>query len=254
MKQLMYLLLFSLILASCKTSQKATSTRADVMKADYVLEQYANTNELAFKSIHINGVTNYGIVNVGLDFRILKDQIILISARIPIGGLVFKLYATPEEIQFYNKMEKEYFVGNYELISNFLGMEMNFQKLQNLLLGKTIEGITAQNTKFSINEYSYQFYSKSEGIITNYFISPKSYNLNKQTFEDPKRGFFASVEYNDYNLYSTNSLPKSLIIHTKESENENTIEINYKSITIDNPNLNFPFEIPNGYQPISIKF
>lgn len=254
MKKFIYLFVASLVLTSCKTSKKATTAVTSTLSAEQVIDKYELNNNLNFKNIHINANTSYGILSIGLDIRILKDKIILINARIPIGGVIFKLYATPDEIQFYNKMEQEYFVGDYQLISNFLGMEMDFKKLQNLLLGRTLTPLNLKNSKFGINNHSYQFYNKSGNIITNYFLIPESYTLEKQTFENVSEEIAASISYKNYNLFSENLLPKTLVIYSKQVHQENTIEVNYKTITLDNPNLNFPFEIPNGYQPMSIKF
>ncbi len=73
-----------------------------------------------------------------------KDKVIWLSATLGLARLMI----TPEKVQFYNKIDNEFFDGDYKLLSDFVGVELDFYKVQNILLGQTI---------FPLDDKSYNF-------------------------------------------------------------------------------------------------
>ena len=61
--------------------------------------------------------------------RIEKDKVIWMSA--PLG--IARVMITPERVSFYDKLNNHYFDGDFSLLSDFLGTELDFEKVQNLL-------------------------------------------------------------------------------------------------------------------------
>ena len=61
------------------------------------------------------------------------------------GFPIAKALITPTEIKFYEKISKTYFVGNYELISNWLGTSFDFDMIQNLFFGEALIDLTDEN-------------------------------------------------------------------------------------------------------------
>ena len=49
-----------------------------------------------------------------------------------------RLKITPEKVQMYNKIDRTYFDGDFNLIEDFLGVELSFTHIENLLFGHTI--------------------------------------------------------------------------------------------------------------------
>ena len=49
---------------------------------------------------------------------------------------IAKLMITPEEISFYEKFQKNYFQGNFDLINKPLNTSFNYSDIENILLGK----------------------------------------------------------------------------------------------------------------------
>ena len=67
-------------------------------------------------------------------FRVKKDEILWISATFS----VIRAKVTPHKVSFYNKLDNTYFEGDYKYLSDLLGTELDFQKVQNLLIGETL--------------------------------------------------------------------------------------------------------------------
>jgi len=134
MKKILVLIISSFIfLSSCKSKKNANNTKATKMLVKEVVKNYEN-NKFHKKTVSASikakyrGKENLPSVNVSL--RIQKDKIIWmsISKFISIG----KLKITPKRVQFYNKLTKEYFDGDFKLLSNFLGTEVSFEQVQNI--------------------------------------------------------------------------------------------------------------------------
>jgi hypothetical protein len=66
-----------------------------------------------------------------INFRMEKDKQILLMST-PIS--VVKALITPDKVRFYNKLDNTYFDGDYKYLSDLLGIDLDFQKVQNLLL------------------------------------------------------------------------------------------------------------------------
>ena len=64
-----------------------------------------------------------------VSFRMEKDKTIWMSKL----GFI-KAMITPDRVSFYNKLDNTYFDGDYALISDILGTDLDFNKVQNLIL------------------------------------------------------------------------------------------------------------------------
>ena len=112
---------------------------------------------------HISGATNFRTLNgrLGIDYsdgensqsvtvnlRMKRNEVIWLSA--PLG--VIKVYITPTRVSFYNKLQNEYFDGDFSYVSHLLGSDIDFEKLQNLLLGQAVIDLRDQKYELGHNE------------------------------------------------------------------------------------------------------
>ena len=49
---------------------------------------------------------------------------------------------TPSKVSYYEKINNTYFEGDFSMLSNWLGTDLNLNKVQNLFLGKAIDNLT----------------------------------------------------------------------------------------------------------------
>lgn len=70
-----------------------------------------------------------------VNMRMEKDRNILLMST-PIS--VVKALITPDKVSFYNKLDGTYFEGNFKYLSDLLGTELDFEKVQNLLIGEAL--------------------------------------------------------------------------------------------------------------------
>ncbi len=252
LKKYIPLFAFFLILTSCKTKQSIVSLEEmSSTSLKEITKQYNATSKLDFNTLHIKGNTSYSLFNITLDIRIKKDEIILVSCRAPFVGTVIKAYITPEYVSYYNKLESEYFEGNYEMLSEFLGTELDFQKVQNLLLGRTIDGLDKDKLVHTIENNLYKLSSNQKRLSKAYYFEPLNFNLVKQYVEQKYEDRSAFVEYSNYQTSNNTKLPYVIFISSLNGKDKNEFKVEYKTIDFDT-DITFPYEIPPDYKQIKI--
>lgn len=238
-----------LIITSCKTKQSVLEADTSV-SAKEIIENYNNQNKLDFQVLHIKGSTSYSLFNVNLDIRIKKDEIILVSGRV-LGTTIVKAKITPDYVSYYNKWESEYFEGNYEFLSDFLGTELDFQKVQNLLLGRTLDNLSREKFIFEIENNLYKLSSSRKDLNKAYYFEPNNFRLVRQFVEQKHENRSAFVEYSNYKTQNNNVLPFAVFISSLNKKDKNEFKVEYKSMEF-NTEISFPYEIPSGYRAVEI--
>ncbi len=251
-KKYIPILAFFLILASCKTKQSTVSLEEmSSTSLKEITRAYNKTSNLDFKTLHIKGSTSYSFFNITLDIRIKKDEIILVSCRAPIVGTAIKAYITPDYVSYYNKLENEYFEGDYEVLSEFLGTELDFQKVQNLLLGRTLDGLDQDKFVHTVENNLYKLSTNQKNLTKAYYFEPIDFNLVKQFVEQKYEDRSAFVEYSSYKTSNNTKLPYTIFISSLNGKDKNEFKVDYKSIDFDTE-ITFPYEIPTGFKQIRI--
>jgi hypothetical protein len=167
---------------------------------------------------------------------------------------VARAMITPEKVQYYNKWENEYFDGDYSLLSDLLGIELDFNKVQNLLLGETLFNMTNDTYSASNNEVSYVLQPENQKPIYEifYLFNPGHFKLNSQQLSQSKEKRFLQVDYKAYQMVNKEIVPEVINIVAVEDNSEVKIDLEYKSVSL-NEDIRFPFEIPSGYKEIRLK-
>ena len=130
--------LIFLSVVSCKSTKELSDTGSmkSLPARTIITNHYDQQIEFTTLSgkVKIDYTEGSSTQSVGVSLRMKKDQAIWVSA--PLG--VIKAYITPDRVSFYNKLQNEYFDGDFTYFSDLLGIEIDFYKIQNLLLGQAI--------------------------------------------------------------------------------------------------------------------
>jgi hypothetical protein len=176
-----------------------------------------------------------------------KDKAIWLSA--PLG--VVKAMITPDRVTFYNKLENSYFDGSFEYLSRLLGTELDYKKVQNLLLGEALFDLRDDRYEVSVNTSSYELKPEKsiELFKTLFMIYPGSYKLASQQISQPLQKRLLEIRYKDYQEKNNKIVPNSVGILAIDNNQRNVIDIEYRNIEF-NTKVSFPYKIPNGYEKI----
>ena len=185
-----------------------------------------------------------------VSLRIEKDKAIWISA--PMG--VVKAFITPSRVTFYNKLDNEYFDGDFSYFSKFLGTELNFAQIQNVLLGQAIFNL--KDEKYSANFDGHNYVLKPIQPMalfkTMFQIDPKNYMVASQVLSQPMKKRVLDIEYKEYQSVSHWILPDKIEITALDGDSKNTINLEYRGMQYNRP-LTFPYSIPKGFKEIVLK-
>jgi hypothetical protein len=239
---------------SCKSARVVSGGTIDeklsartIIRNHYRNQPDFNTLSGRMKIDYTDGESAHSF-NVSL--RMEKDKAIWISA--PLG--VVKAFITPSRVTFYNKMQNEYFDGDFTYLSRFLGTDLDFEKVQNLLLGQALFDLRDGRYNMAINESTYELKPREEQTLFKilYRLEPGNFKIATEQLTQPLQKRLLEIRYKNYQQEGGQIIPNEIGIIAIETNKRNVIELAYRNIEINRP-LNFPYEIPKGYDEILLK-
>ena len=254
-----YGLLFVLVaLVSCKSKFVAVQDSAkikDPLKSSVIEKLYQNKTD--FATLYIKSSVNYTddkqSQNVTAEIRIKKNEQILVSVRF-LGITMAKALITPEGVRYYEKIKGTYFEGDFKGLSQWLGTDLDFFKIQNLLIGQPIDDLTKGKYK-EILELNQNY--KLEDLTNadtqkNFFVETQTFRLQKQEITQANQGRSIQVMYENYEQHDLVTVPSRIQIVALQPKGKTEIKLNYNTITV-NEALTFPYSVPEGYKRILIQ-
>jgi hypothetical protein len=248
--------LILILFASCKSKALLVegSSASNSIAAQKIIENHYN-NKTDFSTLYIKAGAKYQddkqSQNVQADIRIKKDEKILVSIKV-LGFTMAKALITPTSVQYYEKIGNKYFEGDYAGLSKWLGTDLDFQKVQNMLMGKAMDDLHKGNYAVSIMEKLYKLQSNVDGSADkSFYFESDNFLIKRQEINQQAFDRMLQVSYPDYKKYDEMILPLSLAINARQKESKTNIEIEYKNITF-NEELSFPYNVPEGYERIYI--
>ena len=256
-KNLKIILSVSLVLLaiSCKSTKSVIGSgeASDKLTAKQVIKQHQR-NDADFKTMNarvaIDLIQDEKEQGHTFNLRMEKDKVIWLSASFGMARMMI----TPEKVRFYNKLDNEYFDGDYKLLSDVVGVDLDFLKVQNILLGQAIYNLKDESYQFSVNGNSYALSPKDQNALMDlfYLINPTHFKMDSLQMYQPLEKRMLQVDYSSYQEVNKRILPKHIRIIAVEDADEVIITMEFKSVSL-NDEVRFPFNIPSGYKEIVIK-
>ena len=186
-----------------------------------------------------------------VSLRMEKDQKIWIKASI-LGITLAKIYITPESVSYYESITNTYFDGDFSLLSNWLGTDINFEKAQGILLGQSIFELDAKYISNVVdNKYRLQPKMQLHDFIHSLLVHPDNFKIASESLSKPTDNRMFTINYENYQRIEGSYYPSAFKIIATQKEKIIKIVVNYKKIDY-NVSIRFPFNIPNGYEEIQI--
>jgi hypothetical protein len=249
----MVLMMFMVL--GCKSSKQIASSGElnSKLTAKQLIKEH-NKKEPKFKTLQARVKVDYlqgdKSQSHTINLRMEKDKTIWLSATL---GIV-RAKITPTKVSFYNKLDNTYFDGDFSLISDLLGTKLDFEKVQNILLGNAIYNLKDDSYNIDIHEGSYVLSPKSQNQLFEifYLLNPTHFKMDSQQLAQPLEQRMLEIDYKDYQEVDKQIVPQNVKVIALERDFETIITMEFKSVSL-NSSLNFPFRIPNGFQEIVIK-
>lgn len=256
MKFIKYFLTLTIVFASCKTTKNMIDANAIAkeLSAKKVAKKHVAANfdkksvETKMKVNFNNGKTKQSI---SVNMRIIKDEVIWLKGTKFIS--VFKAKITPTKVSYYSPLGKNYFEGDFSMIKKLLGVEINFEQLQNLFLGQALQNVKEEKQEVVILDNSYVLSPEKQANLFDIFftVNPSHFKLDKQSIVNSLKDMRLDVLYPSYNLIDDVVFPSEINIKAKQASKFTNIDFTMKSVVF-NTDLDVSFKIPNGYKPVKL--
>ena len=253
-KGIFFIVILTLI-TSCK-SAKITDSNITNLSAKKIIKKHYKVG-FDKESIKANLLIKYkgkaNLPKLKASLRMVKDSVIWLSFS-KIGFPIAKIMITPERVLFYEKISKTYFDGNFELISESLGADFDFQKIQNLFIGEALMNLKSEKYLVEVQHNLYALKPKisNELFDTSFWINPYNFKLIKEEIQNPNKDQRLTIKYDVFTEVNESLFPTGFEINAVDKKRKTFIDVKYKNVIFDTT-MRFPFKIPNSYKKIELK-
>ena len=140
------------------------------------------------------------------------------------------------------------------MLSDFVGVDLDYMKVQNILLGQAIYSLKDNPYNVSVSGNSYALNPKDQNALLElfYLINPSHFKMDSLQMYQQLEKRMLQVDYASYQEVNKQVLPQNIRIVATEDSDEVAITMEFKSVSL-NEEVRFPFNIPSGYKEIVIK-
>ena len=256
-----------LLLPSCKSTRPMIKAPLKEEGPDYLYSRLKD-NELQFEWLSLKFDASYTEKRKTTDFkgqiRIRKDSMIWITVTPALGIEMLRMVITTDSVKYVDRLGKNYFAGDYKLVSDFLKIHVDFDILQSIILGNDFQFYETNNFRASIDNFDYKLSTTGRRkirkeaedassdpvvLLQDIWLDPDSYKIKridlKEYMKDNRK---LEAYYGDFTAL-TNEMYPSTINFNIITDNILKIKISYNKVTINEP-MTFPFSIPENYERI----
>ena len=261
------ILFLGLILVSCETSRTIIKEPLKEYGAEYLFEKLKE-NELKFDwfsaKFSLDLVMDKKKTSFTGQIRMRKDSVIWVSLSPALGIEMARMIITTDSIKFINRLNKTFFVGDYQIVNKFLKSNVDYDVIQAILLGNDLTFY--ENRKFRATYDSKEYHlvtanrrklkkhlkTKEDAeriFIQNIFLDPETFKITAMKIKEIKKeNKKLEAGYSDFDLIDNQLFPRR-ISYAISAETPVKIDLSYSKIGLNNV-LSFPFKISSKYSRI----
>lgn len=248
-----YIFLLAVLFTGCRTA-KVTNTQgvADTsLRGKEILEKHQETFP-AFETLAGTLTVTYSKAGkigqaIPLSFRMKKGETIWLSA--PLG--MAKALITKDKVQFYNKLDNTYFEGDYTISEKYLEVHLGFEALENLLLGQLL--FRDRHTTLAPEGERYKGTLKKDALDLSFFLNTAfrmdSLLIVQEEKTQQERSLSAAYTYQ---TVEGQLFPLSLLLQGSQGGEQVQLSLQFSALQ-RNVAVRFPYSVPSGYQPLTLR-
>lgn len=249
-------------LAGCKSKQAIPEGAPVPIREKELLAKVAKANG-NYENLRVRATGNLNAdgqsQNFRLELRLLKDSLIWVELADPVLGLkLARGLVTADSLFFINRIDREYFKGDLSALQEKFGIDYGFQELQNALSGNLVLELDRSYGLYYVPG-SYLLSSAdpkllkpdsaelTRTIIRQAYIDPVQFKAKKQVQINPETNETYELYYQSFQSTAGGIYYPQIIELIYGSAGENSLRLASRKIEQDNPELQFPFNIPSEY-------
>ncbi len=268
MKKIALVIVSTLTLVSCKVQTKSNDTSNNPISTTEPIA----SNKAFFSTIKTK--SNFNQVKITSKIEVQNGSFIpTLTANIYIknnekvwmnlSALFFNVargLAIPTGVKAYESYNKTYIDSDFSYLNQLLKVDfIDYDALQNLLVGKTFIPINEKDFNLTQNAQGYTLSSKStQKIIVDGKTSEYNVSLNYSTdldltnvhLENTTTDDLLDIIYSNWQIIDNNRFPKNVKIIIKAKKTDQILIENTK---FDFSEMETPYSVPNNYKKTVIK-
>ncbi|CAM3354605.1 DUF4292 domain-containing protein [Aquirufa ecclesiirivi] len=217
-----------------------------------VEEPKVHTEDLNFNYIKAKSKvlwkTNSNSDTYTVDIRMKKDSLIWMNISVSMITGATGIFSK-DRVQFFHKINNEYFNLTYDSLSTKMGFKINYEILQSLIVGN--QPFKKNNSRV-IRENENYILKQDEGRIQiDNYVGPNR-KLKKLLVNDGPTENKLTLDYEDFATINQFLFPFSsqITLDVKDKDNKvvkTLISIKYSKVELLDSPLEFPFKVPAKY-------
>lgn len=219
--------------------------------------------------------------------RIGRDSIIWVSIYVAMGVEFARIQITKDSVFFMNKFKDEYFKKGIDYIGNIFQVDLNYEMLQSILTNEIFlyaESDESNNVKeeelsaddpdigdfkkiFKADTDSNMYVLKTHrkrklrkqtrrnkpGLIVQSFrVIPDIFKISEADIYDVSEKRKLNISYSKFTLNGTYTMANNVKVSIADKNRKVSLTLDYNKITVD-PDISFPFNIPEKYKQIQMR-
>ena len=268
-----HIVLLAIIFAfmtACKSSDKARRISLEGKKTEYLIQQM-KSNEFDFDTFSAKSVISVEQDGKKKTFkstiRIKKDSAIWISITPLFGIEMARVLISNDTVKLINRLEKQYFIGDYEYINSRFNVDLEYEFIQAILMGNSIAFEFDEKIKFSIDKEDYYLgnlrkrkakkaddkpkkIEKQKEEVISLWINQDNFKIDRFILSDLTADRFIMGEYKSHVKIEDQLVPEYLHFELQSKEPA-IVELQYSRVSLNQP-LKFSFNISSKYEQIHL--
>ena len=203
-------------------------------------------------------------------FRMQKDSVIWMSIIDPLIGAVeaARLLLTRDSIKMMDRINNRAFIGSYDTISSLLNTEIDFELLQSILIGNSVEfyeeesklkpGVDRGHCLYMLGTIRKRKgrevmdgHKEPRDPVQSIWIRDGSFKISRIYFTDQETSRTFDAHYDKFEKVDSLLFPFQSVFFAKANANIE-MRFSYKRVN-SGKEQSFPFNIPSGYEIIRKK-
>ncbi len=235
----------------CKSLTPVATTNAiDTSLRSRALQNHIEDNALQYQSLQWRGqalIEREGKrQKISVTLRLKKDEGIWVS-----GSVIIPLalaFITPKQLQFYEKINRQYAQIDYGQVKNLIGAQINYRMVEHIITASPVDKRALKRAKITFTQNTYVLSSKKRrvSLIWKY---DAAFRLISQQISTAKTS--VRIDYNDYKLIDNQWIPEQLSATLLGADKSTMLKLQSKQTQL-NRKFKMPFEIPKGYAKIKL--
>lgn len=272
---LLICLVITAFFQSCETTKITTQRKAKPM---FFKKIYNNIGEnyLNYENLYLKFDASILDSNKTRSFsgtiKIKKDSIIWVSISPALGIEIARVVMTNDSVKMMNKIDKTYFLGDYDYLTEIFDVDLDYRILQAILTNELFtypnsEDIDDPKHSFDTDidsiYYMLRTFKKRElkkniknrrgrdedFIAQKILVIAEFFKIKDVSIHEFASNRELNITYDDYIIYEETTFPEKLGIHASTEKGEFKLDLKFTKI-MENDNSKFPFRIPEKYEPM----